>query len=89
MPHKVQIAFENADLELNHAWFALHWPIYSQAMGAHALMSYPVFEWNGFKQWLPVSFWFAGHHLARFLEYHTPLSVGNNTCLTPQFKGSA
>ena len=52
MPHEVQIAFEKADLESDHAWFKQHWPIYSQPMGGHVLMSFPVFQWNGFRKWL-------------------------------------
>lgn len=52
MPFEVQMAFERAELAANNDWFKKAWPVYSQGMGGHALMSYPVFEWINFRAWL-------------------------------------
>ena len=52
MPFEVQQEFEQADLQADNEWFRKNWPVYSQGMGGHALMSYPVFKWAGFQRWL-------------------------------------
>ena len=48
---EVQIEFEQADLQADNEWFKKNWPIYSQGMGKHVLMSYPVFKWVNFLKW--------------------------------------
>ena len=51
MSFEVQNEFEQADLQADNEWFKKNWPIYSQGMGKHVLMSYPVFKWVNFLKW--------------------------------------
>lgn len=50
--HDMQMAFERADLNEEEDWFASHFGRYEQEMAAHALASFPVFQWRGFRAWL-------------------------------------
>ena len=65
----IQMAFERADLDGDFEWFKTHWPVYSQPLGRHALMSCPVFRWTNFRAWLRANpETFATQRLLSFLE---------------------
>ena len=54
LEHHEMIEFEKADLqeERGYAVFEKLWGAKSKAMVAHALASYGIFQWNGFRAWL-------------------------------------
>ena len=47
-----QMEFERADLLKNNQWFTDNWALYQDEMVCHALMTFSVFEWEGFRAWL-------------------------------------
>jgi len=50
--HEKQMEFERAKLAEDKEWFSANWPLYQEEMAGHALMTFPVFQWNGFRAWL-------------------------------------
>ena len=50
--HAKQMEFERADLSRNNQWFTDNWVLYEDEMVCHALMTFPIFEWEGFRAWL-------------------------------------
>lgn len=65
----IQMEFERADLAGDDEWFKTHWPVYSQPMGQHAMLSFPIFKWENFRAWLAANpETFATQQLSQFLE---------------------